>query len=117
MLNLKDYDTTLEMTRLLPIDSEREKEASVPAGQPRGKRSPSWASEHSTPVVETTGSWVRGADLSHRQPYTHSEHSSHEPSVNQSNRAAESQTGVVRCSDPREHRDDGEGDGEIGEYP
>lgn len=111
MLNLKK-PTHTKLERRLFNDRERKRkriEAKIhaPAGQPRGKRSPSWASEHSTPVVETTGSWVRGADLSHGQPHAHSEHSGHEPSVNQSNRAAESQTGVVRCSDPRENRYDG----------
>lgn len=95
----------------------QKKKSVLPAGQPRGKRSPSWASKHSTPVVETTGSRVRGADLSHWQPHTHSEASSHEPSVDKSDCPAESQAGVIGGGDPGEDRDDGEGDGEVGEDP
>jgi hypothetical protein len=75
------------------------------------------AGEARAPVVESAGGGEGGADLGHGEADGHGEGSGDEPAKGHGSRAAKGEAGVVERGDPRQHREDVEGDGEVGQHP
>ena len=75
------------------------------------------AGESGAPVVEATGGGEGGADLGHGESDGHGEGAGEEPAERHGGGTAEGEAGVVERGDPRQHGDDGEGDGEVGQHP
>ena len=86
-----------------------------PSSDPGRKGSPFLAGELGAPVVEPAGGRVGRADLRHGQRDAAVERRDDEPAQRHGRRAAVAQAGVVRRGDARQHGDDGEGEGEVGE--
>ena len=87
----------------------------IPSGDPGGEWRPPVAGEARAPVVESAGGGEGGADLGHGEADGHGEGPVDEPAERHGGGAAEGEAGVVERGDPRQHRDDGEGEGEVGE--
>ena len=87
----------------------------VPSSEPGCKGSPFLAGELGAPVVEPTGGRVRRADLRHGQRHAAVEERHDEPAQRHGRRPAVAQPGVVRRRHARQHGDDGEGEGEVGD--
>ena len=92
-------------------------EVVVPSGDPGGEWRPPVAGEARAPVVESAGGGEGGADLGHGEADGHGEGPVDEPAERHGGGAAEGEAGVVERGDPRQDRDDGEGDGEVGQHP
>jgi len=75
------------------------------------------AGESGAPVVQATGGGEGGADLGHGEADGHGEGAREEPAERHGGGPAEGEAGVVERGDPRQHGDDGEGDGEVGQHP
>lgn len=88
---------------------------SVPSGDPGGEGRPPVAREARAPVVEASGGGEGGADLGHGEADRHGEGAGDEPAEGHGGRPSEVEAGVVQRGDPRQHRDDGEGEGEVGQ--
>ena len=89
-------------------------EQSAPSSDPGSEWSPFLAGELGAPVVEPAGGRVGRADLRHGQRDAAVERRDDEPAQRHGRRAAVAQAGVVRRGDARQHGDDGEGEGEVG---
>jgi hypothetical protein len=89
----------------------------IPSGDPGREGRPSLAGESRAPVVKAAGGREGGADLGHGEPDGHGEGAGDEPAEGHGDRAAELEPCVVERGDPREHGDDGEGEGEVGQHP
>ena len=89
----------------------------IPSGDPGGEWRPPVAGEARAPVVESAGGGEGGADLGHGEADGHGEGPVDEPAERHGGGAAEGEAGVVERGDPRQDRDDGEGDGEVGQHP
>ena len=87
----------------------------LPSGDPGSEGRPVLAGELGAPVVEPAGGRVGRADLRHGQGHAAVERRDDEPAQRHGRRAAVAQAGVVRRGDARQHGDDGEGEGEVGE--
>ena len=87
----------------------------LPSGDPGSEGRPVLAGELGAPVVEAAGGRVGRADLRHGQRDAAVERRDDEPAQRHGRRAAVAQAGVVRRGDARQHGDDGEGEGEVGE--
>lgn len=90
--------------------------AVVPSGDPGGEGRPTLAGEAGAPVVEATGGGEGGADLGHGEADGHGEGAGDEPAERHGGRPAEAEPRVVQRRDPRQHRDDGEREGEVGQH-
>jgi hypothetical protein len=93
---------------------EEEEEGTIPSGDPGGKWSPFVAGELGAPVVEAARGRVGGADLRHGQRHAAVEGRHDEPAQRHGRRPAVAQPGVVGRRHARQHGDDGEGEGEVG---
>ena len=91
--------------------------ACVPSGDPGGEGRPALAGEAGAPVVEAAGGGEGGADLGHGEADGHGEGAGDEPAEGHGGGPAEGEARVVERGDPRQHRDDGEGEGEVGQHP
>uniref|UniRef100_A0A804NHV4 Uncharacterized protein n=1 Tax=Zea mays TaxID=4577 RepID=A0A804NHV4_MAIZE len=89
----------------------------VPSGDPGGEGRPALAGEARAPVVEAAGGGEGGADLGHGGADGHGEGAGDEPAERHGGGPAEVEPRVVERRDPRQHRDDGEGEGEVGQHP
>ena len=87
----------------------------LPSGDPGSEGRPVLAGELGAPVVvEAAGGRVGRADLRHGQRDAAVERRDDEPAQRHGGRPAVAQAGVVRRGDARQHGDDGEGEGEVG---